>query len=97
MFGVLEGLDNFSKWISDGPLGWIVLNPLLLAIAVTIIIVILHEYYITDYEEESLTKFAVYSFLAIFIPIMINNNVIDRKQVTGGLDMSEDDFIIMDE
>lgn len=97
MFGVLEGLDNFSKWISDGPIGWIILNPLLLSIMVTIVIVVLHEYYVSDYEEESLTKFAVYSFLIVFIPVMINNNVIDRKQVIGSFEMSEDDFIVMDD
>lgn len=99
MFSVLEGVDNFTQWITDGPVGWIILNPLFLSILITIVIVVLHEYY-TPYSEDdddspgnNLTKFTVYTFLAVFIPIMINNNVIDRKRVVGNFEMSEEDFI----
>lgn len=97
MFSVLEGIDNFTQWISSGPIGWIILNPLFLSIAITVIIVVLHEYYCPEYDEDSdgnkLTKFTVYTFLVVFVPIMINNNVIDRKRVVGNFEMSEEDFI----
>lgn len=99
MFSVLEGIDNFTVWISNGPIGWIILNPLFLSIAITVIIVVLHEYYSPESEEDDesrgnkMTKFTVYTFLAVFVPIMINNNVIDRKRVVGNFEMSEDDFI----
>lgn len=92
MFSVLDGLDNFTKWVADGPVGWIVLNPLFLSIFIVIMIMFLHEYYIED-EDDDLTKFAVYSFLIIFVPIMINNNVIDRKRIEGSFDINTDDFL----
>lgn len=97
MFSVLDGIENFNDWVANGPLGWIVLNPLFLSIFIIVIIVILHEYYAADPEDEdsvdsNLTKFIVYSFLAVFIPIMINNNVIDRRRMVGSFEMSEEDF-----
>lgn len=100
MFSVLEGIDNFTQWISSGPIGWVILNPLFLSIAITIVIVVLHEYYCSEPENDDdheagnkLTKFTVYTFLVVFVPIMINNNVIDRKRVVGNFEMSEEDFI----
>ncbi len=95
MFSVLDGLDNFSKWISEGPVGWILLNPLFLSIFIVVMILFLHEYYVDD-EEDDLTKFAIYSFLIIFIPVMINNNVIDRKRIEGSFEISTDDFVQFD-
>jgi hypothetical protein len=100
MFSVLEGIENFNDWVANGPIGWIVLNPLFLSIFIVVLIVILHEYYTADPEDDddedsassNLTKFIVYSFLAVFIPIMINNNVIDRKRMVGSFEMSEEDF-----
>lgn len=97
MFSLLDEVNNFSKWISTSPIGWIILNPFLLSLAITLIIVILHEYYSSDDSDSGsgyLTKFVVYSFLAVFIPVMINNNVIDRKRIEGSYEMSEDDFIL---
>jgi len=99
MFSVLDGIENFNQWIAEGPIGWILLNPLLLSIFIVILIVVLHEYYAIsadsdeDDHSKNLTKFIVYSFLAVFIPVMINNNVIDRKRIVGSFEMSEDDFI----
>jgi len=97
MFSVLDGIENFNDWIANSPLGWIILNPLFLSIFIVVLIVILHEYYRADEDEETgidsnLTKFVVYSFLVVFIPIMINNNVIDRKRLVGSFEMSEEDF-----
>lgn len=97
MFSVLDGIENFNDWVANGPIGWVLLNPLFLSIFVVVLIVVLHEYYAADPDDEdatdsNLTKFMVYSFLAVFIPIMINNNVIDRKRMVGSFEMSEEDF-----
>jgi hypothetical protein len=100
MFTVLGGVDDAASWISNGILGWIILNPLVLSFAITIIVVLLYVHYgpesDSDEPENDLTKFTFFAFLAIFLPLLINNNIIDRKR--GGselsnLEMSEDDFI----
>lgn len=99
MFSVLGGVEDFSSWITNGPLGTIFLNPIVLSILVTIIIIVLYTRYGPDSDSDDpdsdFTRFSFYTFLAVLIPIMINNNVIDRKR--GGdefadLTMSEEDF-----
>lgn len=93
MFSVLEGIDNFNHWIANSPVGWIILNPLFLSILITVLIMFLFEYYKDDDGDDTSTKFIIYSFLIVFVPIMINNNVIDRKRIEGSFEINEDDFI----
>lgn len=92
MFSILDGIENFSEWLSNGPVGWVFMNPLALAVLITLIIVFLHETFADEDDDKSLTKFIVYTFLAILIPIIVNNNAIDRKVVNGSYDMTADDF-----
>lgn len=92
MFSVLDGVENFSEWLSSGPVGWIFMNPLALAIMITLIIVLLHEMYSDEDDDKSLTKFVVYTFLVVLIPIIVNNNAIDRKVVNGSYEVTAEDF-----
>lgn len=99
MFSVLGGVEDFAAWITNGPLGMIFLNPLVLSIFVCMVVVVLYIRYGPESESEDpdsdLTRFTFYSFIAILVPILINNNVIDRKRGTdnyGDIVMSEDDF-----
>jgi hypothetical protein len=91
MFSVLDGVENFSEWLSSSPVGWIFMNPLALAVMITLIIVVLHEMYSND-DDKSLTKFIVYTFLVTLIPIIVNNNAIDRKVVNGSYEVTAEDF-----
>lgn len=92
MFSVLDGVENFSEWLSNGPVGWIFMNPLMLAVFITLIIVFLHEMYADSDDDRALTKFIVYSFLAILIPIIVNNNAIDRKVTHGSYEITASDM-----
>lgn len=92
MFSVLDGVENFSEWLSNGPVGWIFMNPLMLAVMITLIIVFLHEMYADEDDDRSLTKFIVYTFLVVLIPIIVNNNAIDRKVTHGSYEVTAADM-----
>jgi hypothetical protein len=92
MFSILDGVENFSEWISGGPVGWIFMNPLMLAVMITLIVVFLHEMYADDDDDRALTKFIVYTFLAVLIPLIVNNNAIDRKVAQGSYEVTAADM-----
>lgn len=94
MFSVLDGVENFSEWLSSSFIGWIFVNPLALAVMITLIIVLLHEMYSDGDgdDDKSLTKFIVYTFLVVLIPIIVNNNAIDRKITHGSYEVTAEDF-----